>query len=129
MSEKELDRILAIWFCSVVFIFVAAIALLFIQGCNGTTYDIEVPTGGNGDSLTYQRIHREVIAPKCLACHGPGSKDLTTYQALMKYVVPGNSQGSKLCTIVAIGKMPPGNPLPQGTVDLLCEWIQDGAPA
>ena len=128
MSEKELDRLITFWFLSAALIFLIALGLLLLQGCNGTAYDIEVPTGNSGGSLTYDKIHREVIAPKCLACHGPGSKDLTTYQALMKYVVPGNSQGSKLCTIVAIGKMPPGAPLPQGTVDLLCEWISDGAP-
>jgi hypothetical protein len=126
--NEDLEDMLVTAFVTMTFVFVGALALFLLLGCNGTTYD-EVPqTGGGGDSLTYDRIHAAVIAPKCLACHGPGPKDLSTYAALMKYVVPGDSQGSKLCTLVAIGKMPPGNPLPQESVDLLCEWISDGAP-
>ena len=129
MSETDIKWFSRIWLV-VSSLFVLGLLGLILFGCNGTTYDEPVVNpGGGGDSLTYKGVISALIASKCLACHGPGPKDLSSLTAVMKYVVPGSPQASKLCIQVSIGKMPPNNPLPQASIDDICEWIANGAPA
>jgi hypothetical protein len=120
-----IDGVLVWVFGGVALLFAVLLLSMAIIGCTGTTYD-DVPSQVGGNP-TYASIRASVIQPKCAACHGPGPRDLTTYAATMKYVVPGKPQESKLCVQVATGKMPLAGPLPQGEIDEICEWILDGA--
>jgi hypothetical protein len=57
--------------------------------------------------------------------------NLTTYEEVMKYVVPMDPDGSLLLSSVKIKSMPLyGNPpgLPPEELALINEWINSGAP-
>jgi formylglycine-generating enzyme required for sulfatase activity len=69
----------------------------------------------------------------CLSCHGAGSGgnriNLTSRQAMLesKVLVPGNPQASRVYTSVQNGSMPPGGKLPAASVEILRQWVQEGA--
>ena len=71
----------------------------------------------------------------CIVCHKPPSAsagvNLTTYEEVMKYVVPMDLDGSLLLSSVKIKSMPlyektPG--LRPEELALISEWINSGAP-
>lgn len=71
----------------------------------------------------------------CMDCHRPPSTlagvNLTTYEEVMKYVVPMDPDGSLLLSSVKIKSMPLyGNPpgLRPEKLALINEWINSGAP-
>ena len=76
---------------------------------------------------SYQELNDNVLSGFCLRCHTGGARDLSSYDAVMRYVTAGNAEGSKLCQVVKSGSMPPGNPLPQALQEALCGWIEKGA--
>jgi hypothetical protein len=71
----------------------------------------------------------------CIDCHRPPSAlagvNLTTYEEVMKYVVPMDPDGSLLLSSVKIKSMPLDKNLPRlhpEELALISEWINSGAP-
>jgi len=72
-----------------------------------------------------------VIKEFALEAHGgKGGVFLESYEDIIKYVVPGDPEGSRLYqTLTGNGapQMPPSGPLPAETIQLFYDWIQQGA--
>jgi hypothetical protein len=62
----------------------------------------------------------------CLGCHSGGSRDLSSYQATMRFVTAGNPSGSTLYQKVSTGSMS-GYTNP-GDAQTIYNWIKAGAP-
>jgi hypothetical protein len=83
----------------------------------------------------FEKIKKIFKRYACIDCHRPPSTlagvNLTTYEEVMKYVVPMDLDGSLLLSSVKIKSMPlyenpPG--LPPEELALISEWINSGAP-
>jgi formylglycine-generating enzyme required for sulfatase activity len=71
-----------------------------------------------------------VLEKNCVSCHGQGSHvTLTSRQDLIaeKVITPGHPDKSPLYVAVAQGSMPPGQKLSAGDIQLIRDWIADGA--
>jgi hypothetical protein len=121
---------------------VAAAALATIAASAGC--------GGTKDTRPHEWsfISATIIEPSCstVNCHSAithqGGVDLSSstvgYQMLVRndqgqtyFVYPYYPQYSSLITLLnAVGsiRMPPDNPLPQADIQLISDWISDGAP-
>src|SRR6266566_1703866 len=80
---------------------------------------------------------RDLVARRCLSCHGPKSKvaglDLSTRETALKggskgpALKPGAANDSLLMARVDKGQMPPTAPLPPEEKETLRRWIEAGA--
>lgn len=94
--------------------------------------------------VNYTSSIQPILDAKCVGCHGPGSGiDLRNYTAVMNsvspqysanLVIPNDANESPLYDKVRIDKsprfgsrMPQGSPLPQEEIDLIRNWINEGA--
>ncbi|MFS4459245.1 c-type cytochrome domain-containing protein [Bdellovibrio sp. HCB2-146] len=82
-----------------------------------------MPTDLQGQAL-------RIISQNCTACHGEtsgsgGIYGLTNTERLVStgLVVPGNSAGSRLYTVIQSGKMPVGRVLAAADQDVIRRWI------
>ena len=90
------------------------------------TSDQSLPEGSD----TFNSIQTNIIRPSCLKCHnGPDSNgDLSTYNAVLSYVTPGNAGTSEFFTLIDSGSMPKKAPkLSQSKIDAVKSWISKGA--
>lgn len=89
--------------------------------------------GGNFPVVTepsFSAIQSTIVqTSKCSRCHGEDSSfPLTSYDALMEYVVPGDAASSLLYEALETGRMPRRQPkLGQADIDLVRAWIEAGA--
>lgn len=77
---------------------------------------------------TYRWLRREVF-PLCMYCHisVPGVS-FGRYQDVIKHVVPGDPENSRLYVMVATRRMPKGRGgLPEEQISAIREWISRGA--
>jgi hypothetical protein len=130
-------------------------ALLLIAGCSGSGVGLDAngrPQQSPDAPLTaeFSSIQSHVFTPICTECHAGASAPLglrldaaSAYAALvnapsvespgLKRVSPGDPAGSYMLhkiegTASVGGRMPLGEtPLPQATIDIIRQWIQDGA--
>jgi hypothetical protein len=130
-------------------------ALLLLAGCSGSGAGLDVngrPLQSPDAPLVaeFSSIQRHVFTPICTECHAGAAAPLglrldeaSAYAALvnapsvespgLKRVDPGNPAGSYMLhkiegTASVGGRMPLGGPpLPQSTIDIIREWIQNGA--
>lgn len=76
-------------------------------------------------------LNSTIFQSKCLGCHSNsvmlGNYNMATYNLLMKDVVAGNPNASKLYMRVIDNSMPPGAPLTQTEKDNIRTWIAQGA--
>jgi hypothetical protein len=111
------------------------------------------PSGGTGLAPTLASIQAGVFTPSCAiaGCHGGGTVQqglrldpgfsaaslinvASTQDASLIRVIPGNPDGSllvqKLEGTQTVGiRMPAFSPpLPQATIDVIRQWIRNGAP-
>lgn len=81
--------------------------------------------------VLFSALNSAIFAPKCLSCHSnalaSGNYNMASYVLLMKDVVPGNPNGSKLYQRIIDNSMPPGAPLSQMEKDQVRTWIAQGA--
>lgn len=94
---------------------------------SGPTQDIASQTGEVSFSRDIYPIFQQVAA----SCHGTsGGLSLETYEGTMKVVVPGDPEGSLLYQRLK-GQggpvMPPSGPLPEAQIQLIYQWIKQGA--
>ncbi len=125
---------------------VCATVLVLLSSCkdSGPTYVVPPEGGGSGTGakVSYARQLVPIFdAYGCPVCHG-GSGGLTVepYAQLMaggnhgKVVIPGNADGSNLIKKLTMNPPPfgarmplGGNPLPDSTVQVIRDWINQGA--
>lgn len=122
-------------------------------GGGGGSYGGSSPAGGTGTTLeaTFASIQANVFTPICTACHVGASApqglrldEANSYALLVGVasaeqpgvarVAPGNPDASyliaKLEGTAAVGNRMPldGTPLTQAEIDVIRQWITDGAP-
>lgn len=121
----------------------AMAACFLLSGCYKDVRMADSTTGDNGssggsgavpaDSVTFARYVVPLFTSNCVTCHaGNEAPDLRAdkaYNALINggFVVAGNATGSTLYQKVASGAMPPDGPLKQTDIDIIKNWIANGA--
>ena len=97
------------------------------------------PTDAGRPSPSFQDDILPILMNRCAfaGCHvagGPGGIDLRTYDALIAggskgaIVIAGNARRSELVEQIVEGEMPPsGPPLPASQIQLIIDWINEGA--
>lgn len=90
-------------------------------------------------SLSFENDVRKILKVHCLHCHGEngekeGSLDLRLKRFMVKggdsgaAIVPGKSDQSELIARVVAQEMPPeGKHMPQAEIEILKQWIDQGA--
>ena len=82
-----------------------------------------------------------ILQVNCTSCHisgGSATLDLSSYDGIMNggwsgpAIIPGNQDSSLLYMRIILpegypGSMPPNNPLSQNEIDLIGQWINEGA--
>ena len=115
-------------------------------GLNSCYYDAYVEldledTNGNGDGSgeTEDISYANDILPlwgQCVGCHSgnepPDLTDENSYNALLNgFVTPGDAEGSilykSLLGIDGVSLMPPGSQWPTDKINLVKDWINQGA--
>ena len=111
-----------------------------VYGC-GTSDDGTggVVNGEMGSGVSFQSEVLPILTQRCAlsGCHvagGPRGIDLRSYESVLQggqrgaIVVAGNAAGSELVNQIVTGNMPPGGPpLEDAQVQLITDWINDGA--
>ena len=97
------------------------------------------PTDAGRASPSFQDDILPILTNRCAfaGCHvagGPGGIDLRTYEAVIAggskgaIVIAGDAGESELVQQIVEGKMPPsGPPLPAAQIQLIIDWINEGA--
>ena len=97
------------------------------------------PTDAGRPSPSFQDDVLPILTNRCAfaGCHvagGPYGIDLRTYDAVIAggndgaIVIAGNARRSELVEQIVEGKMPPsGPPLPAAQIQLIIDWINEGA--
>lgn len=110
-----------------------ALGLMLTSCYYDTVY--EAADGGVTEDVSYQAD----ILPlwgECVGCHNgttpPNLEDNVSYNELLEgYVVPGNSDASilykSLLGIDDVSLMPPGSQWPDAKINLVRDWINQGA--
>lgn len=97
---------------------------------------LEPIDGENGDVVSYQNDIIPIWAESCVSCHNgnepPNLLDEVSYDELLNgYVVPEDSEASvlykSLLGIDGVSLMPPGSMLPNAKINLVKDWIDQGA--
>ena len=106
---------------------------------NETTAASDNPTDAGSLSPSFQDDILPILTNRCAfaGCHvagGPGGIDLRTYDAVIAggskgaIVIAGDAGESELVKQIVEGKMPPsGPPLPAAQIQLITDWINEGA--
>ncbi|MBY0517241.1 MAG: hypothetical protein K2P81_10045 [Bacteriovoracaceae bacterium] len=72
------------------------------------------------EKVTFERISREILVPKCLECH----KWVSSEARVLRKLVPGDPENSKIFQSVESGDMPEkGPPLSTGELELMRAYI------
>ena len=105
---------------------VVALTLLLTMSCSSDSEDPMPPPTG---PVTYEGAVKAIIDGQCLACHidppvNGAPFPLTNYNQV-------SSQAALILTSIsrqsgATAAMPPSGRLPQSTIDVIEQWIQDG---
>ena len=89
------------------------------------------PPDTTGAALVLAHEVQSIVTSSCLPCHAAGGSaakyDLTTPEGLVKLVVPGKPDSSKLYQVLASGKMPPSGKLDSTRLATFHKWISEGA--
>lgn len=120
-----------------------ALGILLAQGCTFQCNPADHPTtpttpgGGPGggptgnpvEKISYAEVSSTILVPICGRCHGnSGGYNFQSYPETMKAVKAGDPDNSLLCFEVKNALMPPSGPrLTDAQVNLICNWIAQGA--
>ena len=121
-----------------------AVFTIYVCGCGTSDDNTGGGTGGvvdtpTGSGVSFQNDVLPILTQRCAVpgCHvagGPRGIDLRTYESVLQggqrgaIVVAGNAAGSEIVNQIATGNMPPGGPpLDDAQVQLITDWINDGA--
>ena len=113
-----------------------------VCGCGTSdddTGDVGVIDTSTGSGASFQNGVLPILTQRCAlsGCHvagGPRGIDLRSFESALEggqrgaIVVAGDAAGSELVNQIATGNMPPGGPpLDDAQVQLITNWINDGA--
>ena len=93
----------------------------------------EEPTGKTEEmtEVSFSEDVWPILEKFALAAHGgKGGVFLESYTDIMNYVEPGDPEGSLLYQALigdGMKQMPPGNPLPDELINVIYNWIEQGA--
>ncbi len=113
----------------------AAMSLLMISCYYDTEYEATDDGTGNIE-VSYETDINPLWAADCVSCHNgnepPNLLDNVSYSELLSgYVVPGDADASilykSLLGIDGVPLMPPGSMWPNDKIDLVKDWIDQGA--
>ena len=124
--------------------FLLAASTIWVCGCGTSDDDTTDEMGGvvdgsTGSGTSFQNDVLPIFAQRCAlsGCHvagGPRGIDLRSYASVLQggqrgaIVVAGNAAGSEIVNQISTGRMPPGGPpLDAAQVQLITDWINDGA--
>jgi hypothetical protein len=114
-------------------------SILALTACgkpSHTPYKNESPNGGLGGgpppNPTFAAVKANILDPQCVSCHKPGGRafDLTTFEAIAgqsDLIVAGNPKQSLLLAVIEDGSMPPRGTVPAEAIEILRQWILEGA--
>lgn len=117
------------------FIVAGMLSLLMTSCYYDTVYEDTTGDNGNPD-VSYQTDIIPLWAADCVSCHNgnepPNLLDDVSYDELLNgYVVPGDADASilykSLLGIDGVSLMPPGAIWPNDKIDLVKDWINQGA--
>tara|TARA_Y100000591_G_scaffold274045_1_gene250241 strand:- start:161 stop:760 length:600 start_codon:yes stop_codon:yes gene_type:complete len=91
--------------------------------------------------INYESQIQPIFNANCVSCHTPGGSatlDLTSYNGVMTggWTGPAITAGDHINSLLyqrlilpqfSAGSMPPNVPLSQGQIDLIAQWIDEGA--
>lgn len=83
--------------------------------------------------LNYKTLSKKVFEPRCNACHNPSGEaflyDFTSYDVVKEFVNLADPEKSLIYLNVKSGNMPPkpNEPLDQSDLNLILQWIREGA--
>ena len=96
-----------------------------------TTAPTQTPVAQTENEVSFSQDIFPIFQQMAASCHGNnGGLSLETYAGTMKVVVPGDPEGSKLYQrLMGQGGpvMPPSGPLPDTQIQLVYQWIKQGA--
>lgn len=114
------------------FVWVALIGMAIASCSNDSESDLlELPGDNpdNGDLVTYTTNVKAIIDGNCLGCHSSPPRNgapfaLTTFSQV-------SARANSILTAMSRANgtpavMPPSGRLPQATIDVIDQWIQDG---
>lgn len=110
-----------------------ALACITITSCSNDSESdlLELPdeNPGSGDLVTYTNDVKSIIDGSCIGCHSSPPRNgapfaLTTFNQV-------SSRANSILTAMSRANgtpaaMPPSGRLPQATIDIIDQWIQDG---
>lgn len=126
---KEMLVLFAVWAALVLF-------LILIVGCTFSCYPPQPPPPTKptdppvNEAVSFTQVSSTILVPICGGCHGnAGGYNFQSYQGVMQAVVAKDPDNSKLCYVVRSALMPkaPSPPLNADQVNLICNWIAQGA--
>ena len=113
---------------------------LWVCGCGTSDDGMDgVVDSSTGSGTSFQNDVLPILTQRCalVGCHvaeGPRGIDLRSYASVLEggqrgaIVVAGNAAGSELVNQISTGRMPPGGPpLDAAQLQLITDWINDGA--
>ena len=112
---------------------------LAINACYYDAFPEEVIIDDPGNTPTEDVSYQSDIIPlwaQCVGCHSgnepPDLRDANSYNDLLNgFVVPGNADAStlykSLLGIDGVSLMPPGSQWPDAKINLVKDWINQGA--
>ena len=117
--------------------------MVWLFGCGSAIKELGLvfdnPTDAGRPSPSFNTDILPILTERCAIaeCHvveGPHDIDLRTYDTLMKggdegaIVLADNARESEIVEEIAEGKMPPeGPPLDAAQIQLIIDWINEGA--
>lgn len=138
---------------SLVFSFLALVAVMVAAGCQPSPAPPVTPGSGNAPSISFAKDILPIFDVQCVTCHqGPGRAGLVLQPAVayknlvgvastesqLQRVAPGSPDKSYLLNklkgtqsqVGGAGQQMPfgGLPLPQAQIDSIQQWIAQGAP-
>ena len=96
-----------------------------------TVAPTKVTSDQSQSEISFSRDVLPIFLQMAASCHGnSGGLSLETYEGTMMVVVPGDPEGSVLYQRL-LGQggpvMPPSGPLPDSQIQLIYDWIKQGA--
>jgi len=114
---------------------IAIVVGLFMNSCYYDDYPEIAPDNGGGDTVISYATDIMPLWSECVGCHSgntaPDLRDANSYTSLLNgFVVPNDSQSSVLYkSLLGEGAslMPPGSKWPVSKINLVKNWIDQGA--
>ena len=116
---------------------VALAAALLLIGCGGGEKpQAQTPPTDTARPAVVEASFAKDVAPifaaNCMPCHSGAADakskyDLSRFDGVVKNVVAGKPDSSKLHTMLFEGKMPPTGPLDAAKVATIKKWVDEGA--